>query len=248
MSPMSAKHLAGALDNPLLMVMDEDRIPRDLFNRVTFKYDHGIYNGGLQGDQLRVAGEHAFFPTAWLAAGYEIPFFDDHRGPGQLSARGIGDMKFSLDAEVHKGERIGNAVKVEFTFPSASDGIGARQNAVKLAWGLSAGLAGGTVLTGILAYNKGMTAPPGLQGANTIEPELILAQAFGQRMGAFLDWDSYWDFNAAQFGQTLKFGLAFQLDKADRWSLSPYAQFPLNHFTSATNLKSDAGFDLSFRY
>jgi hypothetical protein len=58
----------------------------------------------------------------------------------------------------------------------------------------------------------------------------------------------YEDFNAVDFGQTLKAGLVFALNKSPRWSVSPSVQFPVNPFTSSTNLKSDVGFELAFRY
>jgi len=58
----------------------------------------------------------------------------------------------------------------------------------------------------------------------------------------------YQDFNADSFGQTLKGGFTIQLDRKGRWIGPPYAQFPLNHFTSSTNIKSDVEFDLTFRY
>ena len=100
---------------------------------------------------------------------------------------------------------------MEFTLPAASTGLGGGQNVLKIAWGFSTPLANSTVLNGILAYNKGMTAPPGVEGTSTFEPEVILSHAFGKRFGAFLDWDGYQDFNADQVGRTLKFGLEFQL-------------------------------------
>ena len=148
-----------------------------------------------------------------------------------------------------KNERFTHAVKAEFTLPAASNNvIGLGQNLVKLAWGFSTPVSPRTVVSGILAYNKGLTARSGQQGFNTIEPEAVLAHEFTKRVAGFLDWDGYQDFNADQFGQTLKAGLTVQLDHKARWNLSPYGQFALNHFTTTTNLKSDIGFDLNYRY
>ena len=126
--------------------------------------------------------------------------------------------------------------------------VSADQNILKLAWVFSTPLSKRTVFSGILAYNKSLSAPRGQQGTNTFEPEAVLAQEFTKRFAGYLDWDTYQDFNADHFGQTLKGGLVFELDRAERWSLSPYAQFPLNHFTSSTNIKSEVGVDLSYRY
>jgi hypothetical protein len=69
-----------------------------------------------------------------------------------------------------------------------------------------------------------------------------------KRFSGFLDYDTYWDFNADEFGQTLKAGLLFALDEKAPWGLSPSDQFPLNLFTSTTNLKNDVGIELTFRY
>jgi hypothetical protein len=249
-TPSNSGMVSGPLDNPILRQADQDQVPNDLFNRITFKYDHTTISSGSQRERLRVAGEQTLSQGDRIALGYEIPFFiQAHSGPGDQRGRGLGDMKLSFSGVLGKGEKFSNAAKVEFTFPSASDPtVGGGQNIVKLAWGFSRPLASRTVLNGILAYNKGLTARPGAKGDNSFEPEAVLAQAFSESVGAFLDWDTYQDFNAGRFGQTLKFGLEFQLDRSERWSLSPYAQFPLNHFTSSNNLKSETGFDLSYRY
>jgi hypothetical protein len=115
-------------------------------------------------------------------------------------------------------------------------------------WGFSTPLGDKTTLNRIFAYNKAITTRNGATGANSFEPQAVVAHAFAERVAGFLDWDTYRDFNAEDFGQTLKAGLTFALDARRRWSVSPYAQFPLNHFTSSTNLKSDVGSELSFRY
>ncbi len=238
------------LDNILLREADEDEIPDDLSSRVTLKYDHLSLSGGIENERLRVAGEEVLGPGNRFAIGYEIPFFiDEHGGPEDVSEQGIGDMKVEFAAVLSQSDRFTNGATAEFTFPSAShEALGDGQNVMKLAWSFSTPLSKQTLLNGILAYNKGLSAREGEQGFNSIEPEAVLVQGFGKRAAAFLDWDTYWDFNADQFGQTMKFGLEFQLDRASRWFLSPYAQFPLNHFTSSTNIKSDSGLDLTFRY
>jgi len=51
----------------------------------------------------------------------------------------------------------------------------------------------------------------GLPGTNNLEPELILAEAFAKRAAGYLDWDTYYDFNASEYAQTLKVGLEFEL-------------------------------------
>ena len=239
---------ADPLDNVLLQNEDGQEIPQDLFNRVTFHYQHVLDAGEVETDLIRVDGEQIIGPIDRFAFSYEIPFFVDTRVSGEPSVRGMGDIKLVLNARLTSRERFDAGAGAEFTLPSGSNGLSGGQNIVKMVFGISTPLASRTVLNAILGYEKGMTAPKDVQGANNIRPQLILSQGFTRRFGAFLDWESYYDFKADQFGQTLKLGLEFDFDQAGRWSLSPYTQFPLNHFTSSTNLKNESGFDFTYRY
>jgi hypothetical protein len=85
-------------------------------------------------------------------------------------------------------------------------------------------------------------------GTNDVEPKLILAQAFAKRLGGYLALDSYYDFNASEYAQTLKLGLDVELDLKEKWSSSPYFEFPLNHFTRITVLKNTVGVELSYHF
>ncbi len=237
-----------ALDEPLLQDADEDQVPSDLFSRLTLKYDHLAYAAGYESDRFRLSGQQALDRNRF-SLGYELPFLDLRGGAAPSSGPSLGDIKLSLNAGLGRWDRFTNAATIEATLPSASEpGLGLGQNLLRMAWGFSIPLARETVLSGTLAYNKGVSAPAGQQGANSFEPEWVLAQGIGRHLAGFLDWDTYRDFNAGQFGQTLKAGLVIQLEKTKRWSASPYGQFPLNHFTSAGNIRSDAGVDVSFRY
>ena len=238
------------LNDRLLQATDEDSVTPNLFSRVTFKYDHLYFSSGADGDRVRLSGLQTLGPRNRLAIGYEIPYFNIHGGnPGTANGEGLSDIKIDFNYLLGKNKRFSNAVRAEFTFPSASnDVIGLGQNIVKAAWGFSTPLTRRTVFSGILAYNKGMTARSGQQGFNTVEPEVVLTHKLAGRVAGFLDWDAYQDFNADRFGQLLKGGLTLQLDRKARWNLTPYGQFALNHFTASTNLKSDVGFDLDYRY
>jgi hypothetical protein len=186
--------------------------------------------------------------------GYEIPVikgfgFNVDGGASSPSVRGLGDIQLSGSVVLGEKERFKHAAEVEVTFPSAPDSVkGAGQLVIKMAWGFTTPLGAKTVLDGIRAYNRAATTREGEQGVNTFEPEAIVTHEFKKRLSGFLDYDTYWDFNADEFGQTLKAGLLFALDKKARWGLSPYDQFPLSHFTSTTNLKNDVGIELSYRY
>jgi hypothetical protein len=237
------------LDDPLLLATDDEEIPQDLFSRVVVQYDHLMFSSGADGDRVRLSGQQTFGPRNRVGIVYEVPYFNIHGGVNAANGDGLGDIKLEANYLLGKTDRFSNAVRAEFTFPSGSNNVvSLGQNVVKMAYGFSTPLASRTVLTGVFAYIKGMTAPPGRQGFNNIEAEAILAQKVTTRLTTFLDWDMYYDFNADRLGQTIKTGLAFQLDRKGRWIASPYAQFPLNHFTSSTNLKSDIGFDLTWRY
>ena len=237
------------LDDRLLQATDDGGIPQDLFSRVMFQYDHLMFSSGADGDRVRLSGQQTFGARNRLGIVYEVPYFNIHGGVNAANGDGLGDIKLEANYLLGKTDRFSNAVRAEFTFPSGSNRVvSLGQNIVKMAYGFSTPLAARTIFTGVLAYNKGMTARPGQQGFNNIEPDLILTRRFSQRLAAFLDWDSYYDFNSDNYGQTLKTGMSIQFDRKGRWIGSPYAQFPLNHFTSSTNLKSDIGFDLTWRY
>jgi hypothetical protein len=237
------------LDDPLLQATDDEEVPQDLFSRVVVQYDHLIFASGADGDRVRLSGQQTFGRRQRVGIVYEVPYFNIHGGVNVANGDGLGDIKLEGNYLLGKTDRFSNAVRAEFTFPSGSNNVvSLGQNILKMAYGFSTPLASRTVLTGIVAYIKGMTAPRGRQGFNNQESEAILAQKFTKRTTAFLDWDGYYDFNADKLGQTLKTGLSIQLDRKGRWIGSPYAQFPLNHFTSSTNLKSDLGFDLTWRY
>jgi hypothetical protein len=242
------------LDDVLLEETDDDVEPTALFSRVSFEYDHGSFSGGKSNNRERIKGEQVFGAIPRLAFGYEIPIirgfgFNLAGGASLPSGRGLGDIKLNVSGVLGENAWFKHAAKVEVTFPSAPDSVkGAGQLVIKMAWAFTTPLGAKTVFNGILAYNKAATAREGYQGLNNLEPEAIVTHRFTNRVAGFLDYDTYWDFNVDEFGQTLKAGLLFALDEKARWSLSPYDQFPLNHFTSSTNLKNDVGIELSYRY
>jgi hypothetical protein len=242
------------LDDVLLQETDADDIPTDLFSFVSIEYDHGSFTGGKSNNRERIKGEQDFGPNHRFGFGYEIPVikgfgFNVDGGSSLPSGRGVGDIKLNTTAVLGETSRFNHAAKVEITFPSAPDTVkGAGQLVLKMAWSFSTPLGEKTTLNGIFAYNKAVKAPEGTSGLNNFEPEAVLVRQITGWMAAFLDYDTYQDFVTEEFGQTLKGGLTFRLDRAGRWSLSPYAQFPLNHFTSMTNIKSDYGIELIRRY
>jgi hypothetical protein len=240
---------AGPFDDVLIKETDEDDVPTDLFSRVSFEYDHASFNGGADNDRFRIKGQQAFGPKYRLGFGYEIPFIDAHRNGDVRSASGLGDVKLIVSAVLGDTGKFKNAVQAEFTLPSAANEVvGFGQTIVKAVWSFSTPLGERTVVSGILGYNKAVNTNRGQQGVNSFEPQTVLVHKFSGRVAGYLDYDTYEDFNAEQFGQTLKAGVTFGLDRQLRWSLSPYGQFPLNQFTSSTNIKSDVGAELSFRY
>jgi hypothetical protein len=237
------------LDDFLIQETDEDELPTNLFSRVSFEYDHATFSGGADNDRYRIKGTQAFGPKHRLGFGYEIPFVDAHRTGDVQSESGLGDVKLIASAVLGDTGKFKNAVAGEFTFPSASNDVsGLGQMIIKAIWNFSTPLGQNTALSGIFGYNKAVSTNKGQQGIHNFEPEAVLVHKFGGRVSGYLDYDTYQDFNFDQFGQTLKGGLTFGLDRQLRWSLSPYGQFALNQFTSRTNLKSDIGIELSWRY
>ena len=184
-----------------------------------------------------------------MAAGIELPFMHFNGGAGEPSGNGLGDIKLEFRGMLGKGERFEHAAGLEITVPSATnDLVGEDETVIKLVWGFSAQVTPHTLLSGELAYNKAVQTSHGLPGTNDIEPELILAQAFAKRIGGYLDWNTYYDFNASEYAQTLRVGFNVELDRKEKWSLVPYFEFPLNHFTRITKIKNIVGMELSYNF
>jgi len=251
---MAMETTPSALDDILLEETDEEDVTTSVYSRVAVEYDHASFSGGRRNDRVRIKGAQAFGSDHRVGFGYELPFISGYGidlgdGTPSPSAQGLGDIKVNVNAVLGMTPRFKHAAKIEFTFPSASeDVIGFGQKILRIEWGCSTPIGAKTALSGIFAYNRAISTRDGNPGQNSFEPEVVLTRAFTPSIAAYLDYDMYRDFSAEDFGQTLKAGMTISIDKAQRWALSPYAQFPLNHFTSSTNLKSDVGIELGFRY
>ena len=238
-----------ALDNPVLEQADEERNITYMQSHLTFKYNHDEYDGGANGDLVQVDWLQSFGPSSRLAAGIELPFMHFYGGNGEPSGNGLGDIKLEFRGMLSKGERFEQAAGFEITVPSASnDLVGEGETVIKLVWGFSTQVTPHTLLSGEVGYNKAVQTRHGLPGINNIEPGLILTQAFAKRLGGYLDWDTYYDFNASEYAQTLRVGFDVELDGTEKCSLSPYFQFPLNHFTRITEIKNTVGIELSYNF
>lgn len=238
-----------ALDNPVLVQADEERNIISIQSRFSFTYDHDTYDGGSSCDCFRVDWLQSFGPSHRLAAEIELPFSFYNGGNSEPNSTGLGDITVKFIDMIGKGEKFEHAAGIEITAPSASSHlIGEDETVIKLVWGFSTQVTPHTLLSGQLGYNLAVQAIQRPPGSNEIEPELILAQAFAKRVGGYIDWDSYYDFNASKYAQTLKLGLDVELDRKQKWNVSPYVEFPLNHFTQTTALKKNVGFELSYHF
>jgi hypothetical protein len=97
-----------------------------------------------------------------------------------------------------------------------------------------------------LGYNKAVQNQRETPGVNSMEPELILSQAFARRLGGYLDWDSYYDFGVDEYVQTAQTGLEFALDRQEKWTFSPVVLFPLDHAARVIETKNAVGFDSNY--
>jgi hypothetical protein len=151
-----------------------------------------------------------------MAAGIELPFEHASGEQGETSVNGIGDIKLEFRGMLGKGEKFEHAAGIELTLPSASnDEIGEGQKVLTFIWGCSAQLTTHTLLSAELGYNKAVQNQRETPGVNSIEPELILSQAFAGRFEGYLDWDSYYDFGVDEYVQTVQRGLEFALDRQE---------------------------------
>jgi len=192
-----------ALDNPVLDQADEERNITYMRSHVTFKYNHDEYDAGASGNRVEIDWLQSFGPSNRMAAGIELPFAHFNGSDGEPSGSGLGDIKLQLRGMLGKWERFEHAAGIEITLPSASnDQIGESETVIRLVWGFSAQVTPHTLFSGELGYNRAVQTSYGLPGTNEIEPELILSQAFAKRVGGFLEWDTYYDFNASEYAQT----------------------------------------------
>ena len=246
-TPTTASH-DDALDNILLEEADEEHITY-MDSHITLEYNHDALEGGSSLDQIQVHWLQALGASKRLAAGIEVPFLHLHGANAQPSANGIGDVTLEFRGMLTKGEKFEQAAGLELRLPSASNELlGESQTVFKPEWGFSAQITSRTLLSGEVGYNRGVHSGPPQTEINNIEPELILSQAFAKRFGAFLEWNSYYQFNVSKFVQTLKVGLEVELDRKQKWSIAPYAVFPLNHISREEEFKNSVGFDLIYNF
>jgi len=218
-------------------------------SHLALKYNYDSFEGGSSLDRIRVHWLEAFGPSHHFAAGVEVPFLYFNGEGTEPNASGIGDLSVEFRARLTKSEKFDQAAGVELTMPSASNNLlGTGDTVIKASWGFSTQIAPHTLLSGEVSYNKAIQNQRSQPGVNYLEPELILAQGFGKRVGVFLDWDGYYDFNRADYIQTLKAGLELELDHREKWSLAPYAQFPLTGSSRAAEFNSSVGLDLIYNF
>jgi len=237
-----------ALDNILLEQADEEHITY-MDSHVALKYNHDAFEVGSGLDRIRIHWLQAFGPSKRLAAGIEVPLLHLNGGETKPNASGIGDMSVEFRGMLGKGEKFEHAAGIELTMPSASnDLLGTGQTVIRVAWGFSTQITSHTLLSGEVGYNKAVYTQRSETGVNYIEPELILTQALGKRVGVFLDWDTYDDFNSTEYIQTLRAGLEIELDHKQKWSLAPYAEFPLTRSSRVAEFKNSFGVDFVYNF
>lgn len=203
-----------ALENPILEQDDEERNITYVESHVTFEYRHDEFDGGSNGDSFKTEWLQSFGPSHRMAAGIAPPFEHASGEQGEPSANGTGDIKLEFRGMLGKGEKFEHAAGIELTLPSASnDEIGEGQTVLTFIWGCSAQLTTHTLLGAESGYNKAVQNQRETPGVNSIEPELILSQAFARRFEGYLDWDSYYDFGFDEYVQTVQRGLEFALDR-----------------------------------
>jgi hypothetical protein len=253
--PAALRH-EDALENPVLEEADEEEKVTELKSRVAFTYDYAGFGGGSSGNCLRLEWVQAFGPGKRLAVKVEFPFFIHFDGGAEESnVDGVGDTLVEFAAMLGKTEKFEHAAAVAVTAPSASDSLvrsgvlGAEgETAIKAAWGFSTQVTEHTLLSGNLGYNKAVHARYGAETINEIQPELILSQAFGKRVGGYLEWNTYYDFTESKWAQAMKVGLEFTLDRKEKWGLSPYFAFALNDFAREADFRNNGGVYVSYHF
>lgn len=237
-----------ALDNQVLDEVDGEQNITYMESHVGFEYRYDSLDGGVAKNSLKLKWQQAIGETKRVAVRMELPF-DHVSEPENMSTGGFGDMKLELRGMLQKKEKFEHAAGVEVTLPSANNyTLGEGQTVLRFIWGFSGQLTPKTVLSGEFAYNKAIVNHGPGEGENNIEPELILSQALAKRLGAYLDWDNYYEFSVDKYINTMKIGLEIALDKKEKWGFAPYVVLPLSHASSVFDTKVGAGFELTYAF
>jgi hypothetical protein len=241
---------ASQLQNVLLLQADPDIELIYLKSRVGIEYAFTQYYNNGTSNKLKLKGLQGLGHNYRFGLGYEVPYsFVQGGGPLDRSANGIADFKLGFGGYISKSERFGQGVAIKVTFQTAYNSrLGGSNTVLEPYYSCTLPLGGRMLLTGTLTYGKAIRTRPGARPVSQIEPELAVSRTLGKRVAAYIDWDSYYSFTFDEFGQKLKAGLGVSLDAKNRWSLSPYVEFPLNNFTTRTNEKRAAAVSLKFYY
>lgn len=226
-TPNPAPGQPHALDNPILEEADGDQVVTHLDTHFDFEYRHDQLDGGSNTNAYKFTFQESIGPTQRFAVAIELPFVNFNGGdPEEPEVTGFGDMKLRARGMIWKGEKFEHAAELELTLPSASnDALGEGQSVLRMVWGFSGQLTEHTLLSGEIGYNKALVNHRSGPGINSIEPELILSQQLAKRIGAYLDWDNYYEFSIDEYIQTMKVGLEFALDKKENSSLAATTGF-----------------------
>jgi len=252
--PTATSH-EKALENPVLEQADEDDKVTSLESRVVFKYNHAAFDGSSRGDYMRLEWVQAFGPSKRMAVRFELPLIHVDGATDEPNASGVGDILLEFIGMLGKTEKFEHSAALEVTVPSANDALarlsvigGEGETVIRPAWGFTTQVTASTLLSGNLAYSKAVHTRYGFEGTSQIEPGLILSQAVSKRVGGFLEWNTYYDFNATRWALALQVGIDFLLDRKEKWNLSPHFAFALNDFAREMEFRSAAGFDLSYHF
>jgi hypothetical protein len=241
-----------ALEVAVLEEMDEEHITY-MESHIALKYNYDQFEGGSNLNRFAVHWLQAFGPSDRLAAGIEIPFLDFNGEGVQPDAGGIGDIEVEFRGMLTKGERFEQAAGIALALPSASnnligdsvgDLLGTGQTVLRLEWGFSLQVTPHTLLSGEVAYNKALQTRRSEPDVNNIETQLILGQALGKGFGASVEWTGYYEFHDSEYVETLRPELQVELDRRQKWSIAPYAVFPLGQVSRAAEFRFSVGCDL----
>jgi len=238
------------LDSPLLAQADEEEKLVYIESFVTSEYRHDKFDDGSTGDSTLIHWLQAFGPSKRLAAGIELPIIHES-GP---AAAGLGDVTLEFRGILGKDEKFEHAAAILVTLPSGSqtlideghilDG----QTIFSAGWGCSWALTERTVLSLDTHYHKAVHTRGSAPKRNYVEPVVIVTQAFAKHIAGYLEWDQYFEFSLNQYVQLLKPGVEIAIDRKEKWSISPYAQFPLNRISRIEETKSAAGLVVSYTF
>ncbi len=227
-------------------LMEEEVGDRDityLRSRVVFRYDYKVQDGPTETNRFRLKTFYAFGPHKRLAFSVNVPLVWKDTPSG--FAFGSGDTEITAGGNLYRTETFRTGITGQVTLQTSSDElIGGSSTKLKGSWGFSYLFNNRFELSSAFHYKQSVHLSRG-DPTKQFEPDITLSMRI-LKATWFVESDSYYDLIPARFAPMLKTGLGRTLGERKTWTLSPYAEWPLNRYARQTQQRLNVGFDVTW--